>query len=175
MGHQLTYWIIPAECGVYERRAMTTVASLLISSESRINMPTVIEPGEGVVGETSWLAAYVVPQWLLKNVQMVRVKNRESETWAVDGLRSPVVQLIRPILQAGSLKPGRLFYDSGCWDESRKWIDWGDVFVDWAQQVFKKYKTGLTRDARSGDWYSEQGEPYLRQIQRRTDVIRRKM
>ena len=66
--------------------------------------------------------------------------------WVVDDLRSPVVQFDGGFFDEKTLRPGRLFYDTGYYNENGEWVDKPVEFLKWADSILRMAKKMIRRD-----------------------------
>jgi len=143
MGRQMTIYLLPSDTSLIEESLKATLDICFFEYESPRSRPKVAKsltvPNMG----ESWLTIYLAPQSQLENIVCEKVPSKGY--WTIDSLRSPVVEFSRCYFNGRILKEGRLFYDTGYYDESGKWVDKSEDFLKWAERLFRITKKILNK------------------------------
>jgi len=91
----------------------------------------------------SWLTIYLAPSSQMENIVCEKVPSKGY--WTIDSLFSPVVEFSRCYFNGKVLREGRLFYDTGYYDEFEKWVDKSKDFLKWAEKLFRITKKVLNK------------------------------
>lgn len=89
-------------------------------------------------------SGYLARQEDLKSITLNYVSSKVG--WVVDDLRSPVVQFDGGFFDARTLRPGRLFYDTGYYNDRGEWVDKPSQFSKWADSILRAAKKLIRRD-----------------------------
>ncbi len=95
-----------------------------------------------------WLYYFLVREAALNLVTLREVPAQGY--WAIDSLRSPVIEFSRCFFDGTQIRSGRLFFDEGYYDDNDAWVVKPAEFSDWANAVKGVAKKLLNR---AGNYY----------------------
>lgn len=143
MGRQITIYLLPSDTFLLEKCLKNTLDISFIEYDSSSESPKLTNSLEVPFMGESWLTIYLTSPSQVKNV---RYKNITSQGyWTVDSLYSPVVEFSRCYFDGEVLRTGRLFYDSGYYDDSGKWVEKDRDFLEWADKLFRVVRKMLKK------------------------------
>lgn len=67
----------------------------------------------------------------------IRLEQFDPGWWAIDSLKSPVVEISKSYEGVETIGPGRLFYDYTYFDDGGKRVRKDEEFIKWAKTVFQ--------------------------------------
>lgn len=137
MGRQTQLYLLPADTHVFE-------AELRMQLGARLLRPVGAEPVPSEMA-TSTVTVNGIPRMdcFLSPLGRVQVRFRQIESrqlWTIDSLRSEIVEFRGCHLNANRLKRGRLFYQTGFYNDDRVWTNKSAEFIEWAEKVRRLMK-----------------------------------
>lgn len=143
MGRQITLYLLPSDTSLFEESLKKSLDISFFEYESPSSRPRpVASLGIPSMGE-SWLIIYLTLPNQAKNIVCEKVPSQGY--WTIDSLRSPVVEFSRCYFNGKVLREGRLFYDSGYYDDSGTWVEKPKDFLEWADKLFRITKKVLKK------------------------------
>jgi hypothetical protein len=143
MGHQINYHLASADIIELEKRLRKIQPLTILHSRSPSAKPRIVESFDVVENGKPWPHLFLVRSEDISDVLLEEV--RAQGYWAVDELRSPVIQLNKGFLEAQVLRSGRLYYVDGFWGPDKTWVEKPEPFRKWAKSVLSATKKMLKR------------------------------
>ena len=143
MGHQVNFYLDPADTIALEEAIRTLGPLLVLHSRSPGPEPRVLECVSIEESGQPWLFLHLVRPEDLQSVVTRHVPAQGY--WTIDVLRSPVIELNRCFFDGKILRRGRLYYVDGFYNASDEWQEKSDSFKRWAKTVLAKVKKGLKK------------------------------
>jgi hypothetical protein len=148
MSQQITLYLTPPDIRAAEERVRKCGEFLVLHWLAPTAQPRIV-PSLGFEEEGKrWLFFYLVRPEDLTSIQMRKVKKQNS--WAIDGLRSPVVEFSTCFFDSTKMRPGRVYLQSRYYGRTGEVVTKSDAFVTWARCVLATVKKTLVRDQRIG-------------------------
>lgn len=97
-----------------------------------------------------WLFFYLVRPDDLASIQMHEVAKQNY--WAIDDLRSPVVEFSSCFFDGVKIRQGRVYFQTRYYAETGQLVTKSESFVKWARCVLAAVKKTLHRDPASGNY-----------------------
>jgi len=144
MGRQCTLFLTPADMQRLEADLANQAVPLIIAGRLRCNeLEFQSHLSIRRMGD-EWLTLYLTRPEDLEQIRLL--ETTDQGYWHVDSLRSPVVEFCRCYYGNGILRCGRLFFDTGYYDNTGHWIDKSDQFLTWADAVLAQARRTLYYD-----------------------------
>jgi hypothetical protein len=149
MGKQIQLYLLPEDAENFATRVRTLLGvhlfSLRYSDPEHRTAESPVITIEGVSRISCLLAQSNRTELIARYVE-------NQQHWVVNTLFSEVVEFSGCHWDHYSLKPGRLFFDQGFYDEAGQWRDKSEVFLEWANAVIDT-AVKLFRNETSTDSY----------------------
>lgn len=146
MGHQIVFYLTPEDMRATEVRIRSKVPVAISDSRPKEPHPHVLPDTEVAEMGKTWLSVYLVRPEDLGAVKLIEV--RTQHYWAIDELRSPVIELNRCFFDGKILRSGRVYYTDGYYGEDGAWVAKPWEFIKWAKDVFSAVKKSLKKNER---------------------------
>jgi hypothetical protein len=137
MGRQINYYMTSEDHAAFEERLRR--AGDFVAIRSRSN-----KPGPQAVDLSSALNTiflYLVRSHDLPAVIAEEIPARGE--FSVSGLYSPVVEYMRCYQGDGFIRPGRLYFREGYFDQDGRWVTKNDAFIAWARRLLRQARSFL--------------------------------
>jgi hypothetical protein len=147
MGRQVNFYMLADDLLEFEKILHSKENILLV--EARLSAPelqiidTLVVPE---MGKTP-LLLYLVRE---KDIEEVIIKSVAQKYWAIDILRSPVVELMRSYHNESIVRRGRLYFQPGFYDDNNCWMDKSQEFIKWANSLLRWVRQNYKRDSETG-------------------------
>jgi hypothetical protein len=153
MAKQISLFLTPSDTEVLES-AIRARASLQ-AVDGRSSGPAATLMKHLVVEDmgNTWLRVCLVRPDDIADLRFAEVASQGY--WAVDVLRSPVIEFWRCYFDGRILRSGRLFFETGYF-EGDAWVDKPAFFLLWADDVFRTAKKALKREASLDSYLGEE-------------------
>lgn len=143
MGHQVNFYLDPADTIALEQRLRTLGPLLVLHSDSPRPEPRIVE-GFGVEeAGKPWLFYYIVRPDDLNKVVTIHVPAQGY--WDVDFMKSPVIKFTRCFFDGTILRRGRLYCVDGFYDANNQWQAKEKSFQKWARAALAQTKKALKK------------------------------
>ncbi|HWZ31951.1 MAG TPA: hypothetical protein VNX18_11480 [Bryobacteraceae bacterium] len=147
MGKQLQLYLMPEDAREFER-VLAPDHVLILNRYSSDGRPVISETATLPSPEMTAVDGYLVRS---SDVGQVFYRNVPAQSrWIVDILRSPCIEFFGCHFDGTTLKRGRLFYDSGFYDDADNWVDKPADFQRWAKAVFRVARKCFKRELELG-------------------------
>ena len=143
MGHQINFYAAPADIAVLQERVGDVEPMLILHSRSPGAEPVVLSSLRHTEDAKPWLFYYLVRRCDLANVTSEHVPSQGY--WAIDVIRSPVVQFNSCFFDGTVLGRGRVYYVDGFYGEHDEWHEKSERFRSWGKAVLKTTQKCLKR------------------------------
>jgi len=150
MGHQITFYLTPSDLEGAMKRIAACGDFVILHSRSPQSQPRVISTVDFEEEGKPWLYFYITRPEYLRLIKMREVPAQKY--WAVDSLRSPVVELNRSTFDGKKIGEGRLYFQDSYYDEAGRKVSKSQPFLEWAKCTLAAMKKTLTQDT-SRDTY----------------------
>ena len=138
MGKQLRFYLTPADTELAEGRIRECDSLCVLHSRSSQPHPRVCSNLDVREDGKRWLFLYLVRETDLGQVVLKEVPAQQY--WAIDSLRSPVIEFNCCFFDGLRLRSGRIYYTDGFYGEDGVWIEKPTAFLNWAKCVFSAVK-----------------------------------
>ncbi|MFY0525049.1 hypothetical protein ACN28I_18530 [Archangium gephyra] len=145
MGHQLRFFLTPADLQLLEQRLKAHCPVVYLDYRSEQPAPRLLSTLAVAEFSKTWLTIFLAPPESLQALRFEHVVKQGY--WTVDLLRSPIIELSRCFYDGKLLRVGRLFYDRGFHDETGNWVEKPASFQTWAKKILSVARKGIQRDA----------------------------
>lgn len=148
MGKQTSFYLTPGDTTRLESILRSCGPMEVIHSRAPSSSPRAFPTLQVQEHGQDWLFLFLarkedVPHILMKEVPA-------QNYWAIDSLRSPVVEFTRSFFDGARLRAGRVHYDEGFYDAAGLWVKKPESFLEWAECVFRILKRNLKK---AGNYY----------------------
>jgi hypothetical protein len=143
VGHQLSFYATSEDVTNMERAIRTLQPIVVLQSRSGTSSPKVVPHLTYLDEGKPWLFFCLACEVDLTAVITQRVAKQDY--WAVDVLRSPVVEFQRGYHDDRSLRPGRVYYTDGLCDLDGTWFEKPAAFRSWAASVLRLIRRSTTK------------------------------
>jgi hypothetical protein len=140
MGHQVTFYATPADTDRIEGALRAALELSVVHSKSAAKEPRV---ASSAAGDPRSLFYHLSRTCDLPLIKMDHVP--ALGYWAVDVIRSPVVEFSVCFFDGKLLRAGRAYYVDGFHDDSGIWTEKSPEFRAWAKRVLSALKKALTK------------------------------
>jgi hypothetical protein len=145
MSQQISFYMTPTDLRAAMKRIADCGDFVILHSRSPQSQPHVLSTDEFEDRGKPWLYFYITRPEFLRSIKMREVPAQGY--WAIDSLRSAVIELNRCFYDGSQLKVGRLFFDTSYYDETDQKVAKPESFLAWAKCVLAATKKTLKRDA----------------------------
>ena len=139
MGKQVNFFMHPGDLAEFDTWLRSRDGTVVLADYSQTSTPRSLP---SVTKNVENLRVFLARDSDLANVVTQPITNRG---FLIDCLRSPVVEFSRCYFNRDLLRRGRLYYDTGYWDEQKQWQPKPDAFLRWADAIVgrirRTYKT----------------------------------
>jgi hypothetical protein len=150
MGHQITFYMTPSDLESAMKRIAACGDFVILHSRSPESHPRVISTIDFVEEGRPWLYFYVTH---IEYLQLIKMREVPAQRyWAIDSLRSPVVELNRSSFDGKNIGEGRFYFEDSYYDEGGQKVSKPTGFLGWAKCTLAAAKRTLKRD-RARDAY----------------------
>lgn len=143
MGHQVNFHATPDDIDHIERTIGLLEPMDILHSRSPLAEPRIVPSANTIENGQRWLFFFLVRKCDLGEVIMEQVPAQGY--WAVDVVRSPVVEFSSCYFDRAVLRRGRVYYVDGSFGENGVWSEKPENFRLWAKSVLKTTKKLLKR------------------------------
>lgn len=143
MGHQLTFYATNEDLSGIEQVIRDLEPVTFVRTRSPTSSPATVPGLTYEQDGKPWLFFCLVREVNLSAVLMRQVVRQDY--WAVDVLRSPVIEFHRGYVEDTSIRPGRVYYADGFFDLDGTWFEKPPAFRLWAASVLKAIRRVTTR------------------------------
>ncbi len=150
MGQQTTFYLTPTDLRATEERIRKCGEFLVLHTRASEARPRIVPSLDYEENGKKWLFFYLVRPDDLSSVQMHEVAKQNY--WAIDSLRSPVVEFSSCFFDGVKIRQGRVYFQSRYYAETGQLVTKPDSFVKWAESVLAAVKKTLHRDPASGNY-----------------------
>lgn len=157
MGRQLNFYMHPDDLAAFqcdvERRHAVVLASRA-TSPSSVRLPTVLVTKYGVEPLCIYLARE-------EDLHLVRHDEiGESRDYAIDSLRSPVIEFSRCYFGDGVIRRGRLWFSTGYFENGGERRNQPEEFVRWASGWLRSLRRQYLR-LKDGDFAGPEAKKWF--------------
>jgi hypothetical protein len=143
MGHQVNFYLDPADTAELESVWRSFEPMIVLHSRSPSEEPLSVHNVRHVEDGEPWLYYYLVRPDELPAVRTMHVPAQRY--WAIDELRSPVIQFSGCFFDDTVLGRGRLYYVDGFYNAAQVWELKPERFRLWAKVMLGKTRKALTK------------------------------
>lgn len=147
MGHQLNFFLTPRDTTGLERRLREVGPLVVLHKQAQTSEPRVLSNIECVENGRRWLSFCLARPEDLKSVVMRHVPAHGY--WALDELRSPLIEFGACYFDERILRRGRMYYIEKYYGPDNTQVKKPDAFLAWAKAIFaasRKYLKRLDAD-----------------------------
>lgn len=164
MGRQILFFLHPTDLLQFESEIRSIEELYVVKYQ-------LIEPSVELMdtlSDVSYRRAFLVRQ---KDIESVAFSLRPSKNcWMVDILKAPAVEFSAGAFCDDFLSRGRLYFNTGYYDEQGQWVNkdesflkWGDKLLRWVRQHYEKHpRYAAYMSSHAAEWHRAGG--VLRQI-----------
>jgi hypothetical protein len=151
MGSRFTFCLTADDTAEYQRRLERAGDLVILAGISDQSGPRrwpelpVRDMGKEV------LQLFLTQEAYVRDVVWYHVPTRNA--WALDLLRSPVVEFSRAYYLDDVIRAGRAFFDSGYYDDTGRWQVKAGEFLKWAKLLLATGKRLCKRDPETGVYW----------------------
>jgi hypothetical protein len=162
MGRQIQIYLATRDIDLFEE-ALKQRGVVFVSRSSADGRVQVLQTCKRRVASGVRTSCYLARQKDLKSIRVNHISSKVG--WVVDDLRSPVIQFDGGFFDGRTLRQGRLFYDTGYYNDSGEWVNKPADFLKWADSILKMAKKLIARDrvldayvgSHAGEWLARTG------------------
>jgi hypothetical protein len=145
MGKQIQIYLAPQDVIDFEL-ALKSRGAVILRRSSPERRPAISGTARVQTPEATGVDGYIARADDIEHVSLRAVP--AQSVWAVDSLRSPVIEFFGCHFDQKTLKRGRLFYDPGFYDAKGTWVEKPKDFEDWAKDIFKLARKMFKKDSK---------------------------
>lgn len=143
MGHQVNFYATPVDIGELERSIGQLEPTVIVHSRSPSAGPRIVSSLNLTEDGQRWLFYFLVRESDLLHVVTEHVPAQGY--WAIDAIRSPVIEFNSCYFDGKVLRRGRVYYVDGFYGEDEAWVEKSESFRIWAQAVLRTTKKALKK------------------------------
>jgi len=138
MAKQVNFFMHPGDLADFDAWLRAREGTVVLADYSQTSTPQLLPSATCARKDEESLRVFLVRDSDLRNVVSQPIPN---QGFLVDCLRSPVVEFSRCYFNGDLLRSGRLYYDTGYWDEKKRWKAKPEVFWRWADAILRKIRS----------------------------------
>ncbi len=154
MGRQVNFYLEPRDVALLETAIRALGDVCILHSRSPNHEPRVVSTTAVEENGQPWLFFYLARPEELSAIVTRHVPTQKY--WAIDVLRSPVIEFCRSFFDGKTIRRGRLYYTDSFYDENGALVRKGESFLEWAGAVAKCARRALKRQG--GDYVGQFAE-----------------
>jgi hypothetical protein len=145
MGRQIQLYLTPADLADFETSLRSKIE--FVALEYRSDGPRPLVTPTFLVKEMgkTWLTLFLARPADLNTLELHEVSAQKY--WTLDVLKDPIVEFSRPYFNGTLFRRGRLYYQTGDYATDGTWVEKPELFLEWAESLFKAAKKSLRRSA----------------------------
>lgn len=144
MGKQVNFFFTPRDLNDCESKIRALGPVIFLEARSNSQRPNFLEnTAVSEMGKTG-LGIYIARPDDIHSIRFRPIQ--EQNNFAVDELRSPVIEMTRCFFDGQKLRRGRLYYDESFYEENGILITKPPAFRDWAKRVLSEAIKGLSKE-----------------------------
>jgi hypothetical protein len=142
MGKQVNFYLTPEDTEFFIEKLRKIEPILVIHSRSPTSEPRIVNSLSLREDGHSWLYFFLVQDNAIDDLIMREVPAQDY--WAVDSLRSPVIEFTRSFFDTSQVRSGRLWYEDRYYDANQL-VQKPESFVMWANRVLRNVRKNLRK------------------------------
>jgi hypothetical protein len=142
VGHQLNFFATTADLETIERHLRAHAPLAILHDRSPLPQPRSLNSLNAVADGKPVIYMCLARVDDLRATKLTHVPAQHY--WAVDTIRSPVIEFTKPVLDGSSLRRGRFYYVDGFFTDS-VWIEKDVDYCAWARDVLRIVRKCLIR------------------------------
>lgn len=143
MGHQVNFYISPTDTVLLERTLRKSFPLVVVHDRSASRAPRVVDSLDVEEDGKPWLYLYLARPDDLDELVMQHVPAQGY--WALDVIKSPVIEFNRCFFNDQILRRGRVYYVDGFYGSDKTWVEKSESFRRWARSILSTTKKSLKR------------------------------
>lgn len=148
MGQQINFYMTPRDLEIAMKHIMGCGEYVILHYKSSQSKPNVVPNLEFEENGKPWLYFYLTRSEFLPLIKMYEVPAQKY--WAIDSLRSPVLELNRSFFDGKNLRMGRIYFHTNYYDDVGRKVTKSEAFLIWTKCILAVMKKTLKLDRSLG-------------------------